>query len=64
MSLVLDTVALGAIKLDLADRELADMDTYVAAKSSVLQEVLQASGRFTPIELETIAALNTAPRSS
>jgi hypothetical protein len=42
---------------------VADIDAYVAAKSPVLQEVLQASGRFSPSELATIAELNNAPEA-
>jgi len=50
----------GEVKLALASRNVADMDAYVAAKTPVLQEVLQASGRFSPRELAIIAALNNA----
>jgi GrpB-like predicted nucleotidyltransferase (UPF0157 family) len=53
----------GELKLELASRDFADTDAYVAAKSPVLQEVLQASGRFGPGELATIAALNNAPEA-
>jgi GrpB-like predicted nucleotidyltransferase (UPF0157 family) len=53
----------GELKLDLASRDIADIDAYVAAKSPVLQEVLQASGRFSPGELASIAALNGAPEA-
>ncbi|MBM3664157.1 MAG: GrpB family protein, partial [Actinobacteria bacterium] len=51
----------GELKLDLASRDIADSDAYVAAKSPVLQEVLHASGRFSPTEFATIEALNNAP---
>ena len=37
-----------------------DIDTYIAGKSAVLQEVLEASGEFTEVELETIRRLNDA----
>lgn len=50
----------GQLKVELASRDLADMDTYVAAKTPVLQEVLRSSGQFTPDELAAIAALNEA----
>lgn len=51
----------GQLKLDLASHDIAGMDTYVAAKTPVLQEVLRSSGQFTPDELDVIAALNEAP---
>lgn len=53
----------GELKLDLASRDVATIDVYVAAKSPVLQEVLHASGRFSPSELAAIAALNVAETS-
>jgi hypothetical protein len=37
------------------------MDSYVAAKTPVVLEVLGSSGHFTPDELDAIAALNEAP---
>lgn len=52
----------GELKLELASREIADMDTYVAAKTPVLMEVLRASGRFSTDELAAIAAINDPPR--
>lgn len=50
----------GELKVELASRDIVDMDTYVAAKTPVLQEVLGASGRFSTDELAAIAALNEA----
>ena len=40
-----------------ADPEM-DIDTYLAGKSAVLQEVLEVSGEFTPEELAAIHRLN------
>jgi GrpB-like predicted nucleotidyltransferase (UPF0157 family) len=51
----------GQLKLDLASQDIVDMDAYVAAKTPLLQEVLRASGQFTPDELAAIAALNDTP---
>jgi GrpB-like predicted nucleotidyltransferase (UPF0157 family) len=53
----------GELKLELASSDVADTDAYVAAKSPVLQEVLQSSGRFSPDELAFIAALNNPPEA-
>ena len=35
-----------------------DIDTYLAGKSAVLQEVLEASGQITPEEMDAIRRLN------
>ena len=40
-----------------ADPEM-DIDTYLAGKSAVLQQVLEASGEMTQAELDTIRRLN------
>jgi hypothetical protein len=37
-----------------------DIDTYIAGKSAVLQEVLEVSGEFSEAELEAIRRLNDA----
>ena len=52
--------AYAAVKRALADDPEMDIDTYIAGKSAVLQEVLEASGEFTEVELETIRRLNDA----
>lgn len=49
----------GAVKTELARRPDMDIDTYIAAKSGVLQEVLAASG-LSVKERATIFALNRA----
>ena len=50
--------AYAAVKLALAADPGMDIDTYLAGKSAVLQEVLEASGELTPSELEAIRRLN------
>jgi GrpB-like predicted nucleotidyltransferase (UPF0157 family) len=52
--------AYAAVKLALADDPEMDIDTYIAGKSAVLQEVLEASGEFSEAELEAIRRLNDA----
>ena len=37
-----------------------DIDTYIAGKSAVLQQVLEASGEFSDEELAAIRRLNDA----
>ncbi len=50
--------AYAAVKRALADDPDMDIDTYLAGKSAVLQQVLEASGEFTDEELATIRRLN------
>jgi GrpB-like predicted nucleotidyltransferase (UPF0157 family) len=50
--------AYAAVKRALADDPEMDMDTYLAGKSAVLQEVLRASGEFSDAELLAIHRLN------
>lgn len=47
-----------AVKLALAADPGMDMDTYLAGKSAVVQQVLAASGEFTEAELRAIHLLN------
>jgi GrpB-like predicted nucleotidyltransferase (UPF0157 family) len=46
------------VKRALAADPGMDIDTYLAGKSAVLQQVLEASGRMTQEELDTIRRLN------
>ena len=46
------------VKRALADDPTMDIDTYLAGKSAVLQQVLEASGRMTQEELDAIRRLN------
>jgi len=48
------------VKRALADDPGMDIDTYVAGKSAVLQQVLEASGAFSDAELAAIRRLNDA----
>jgi len=50
--------AYAAVKRTLAADPTMDIDTYLAGKSAVLQQVLEASGRMTPEELDAIRRLN------
>ncbi|UFN45003.1 GrpB family protein [Nocardioides okcheonensis] len=50
--------AYAAVKRSLADRPDMDIDTYLAGKSAVLQQVLAASGELTAEELRAIHRLN------
>jgi GrpB-like predicted nucleotidyltransferase (UPF0157 family) len=50
--------AYASVKRALADDPDMDIDTYIAGKSAVLQEVLEASGDFTEAELDAIRRLN------
>ena len=50
--------AYAAVKLALAADPAMDIDTYVAGKSAVLQQVLEVSGEFTDDELAAIERLN------
>ncbi|NPC44483.1 GrpB family protein [Nocardioides sp. zg-1230] len=50
--------AYAAVKRALAADPGMDIDTYLAGKSAVLQQVLEASGRMTPEELDAIRRLN------
>lgn len=50
--------AYGAVKLALATDPTMDIDTYIARKSAVLQQVLEASGEFSAAELAAIRRLN------
>lgn len=52
--------AYAAAKLALAADPGMDIDTYIAGKSAVLQQVLEASGRFSDEELLAIRRLNGA----
>lgn len=52
--------AYAAAKLALAADPGMDIDTYIAGKSAVLQQVLEASGRFSDEELLVIRRLNGA----
>lgn len=52
--------AYAAVKRALAADPGMDIDTYVAGKSAVLQQVLEQSGEFTAEELEAIRRLNEA----
>lgn len=52
--------AYAAVKLALAADPAMDIDTYLAGKSEVLQQVLEASGEFTDEELRAIRRLNGA----
>ncbi|TGN65652.1 GrpB family protein [Nocardioides eburneiflavus] len=52
--------AYGAVKRALAADPDMDIDTYLAGKSAVLQEVLEASGEFDAAELAAIRRLNDA----
>ncbi|MFC0224639.1 GrpB family protein [Nocardioides zeicaulis] len=50
--------AYAAVKRALADDPQMDIDTYLAGKTAVLQQVLAASGAFEEAELEAIRRLN------
>ena len=50
--------AYAAVKTALAADPGMDIDTYIAGKTAVLQQVLEASGEFSVAELETIRRLN------
>jgi GrpB-like predicted nucleotidyltransferase (UPF0157 family) len=50
--------AYAAVKRALADDPEMDLDTYLAGKSAVVQEVLRASGELTDAELLAIRRLN------
>ena len=50
--------AYAAVKRALAADPGMDIDTYLAGKSAVLQQVLEASGEMTQAELDTIRRLN------
>ena len=52
--------AYASVKLALAADPDMDIDTYLAGKSAVLQEVLEVSGEFTDVELAAIHRLNDA----
>ncbi len=52
--------AYAAVKLALAADPEMDIDTYIAGKSAVLQEVLEVSGELTAEELAEIHRLNEA----
>jgi GrpB-like predicted nucleotidyltransferase (UPF0157 family) len=52
--------AYDAVKRALAADPGMDIDTYIAGKSAVLQEVLEASGEFSAAELAAIRRLNDA----
>ena len=52
--------AYAAVKLALAADPVMDIDTYLAGKSAVLQEVLEASGELTRAEMDAIRRLNGA----
>lgn len=52
--------AYDAVKRALAADPDMDIDTYIAGKSAVLQEVLEASGEFSAAELAAIRRLNDA----
>jgi GrpB-like predicted nucleotidyltransferase (UPF0157 family) len=50
--------AYAAVKLALAADPTMDIDTYLAGKSAVLQQVLEVSGEFSDDELAAIHRLN------
>ncbi|MBC2934586.1 GrpB family protein [Nocardioides sp. zg-1228] len=50
--------AYAAVKRALAAEPGMDIDSYLAGKSAVLQQVLEASGRLAPEELDEIRRLN------
>lgn len=52
--------AYAQVKLALAADPDMDIDTYIAGKSAVLQQVLEASGAFSDAELAAIRRLNEA----
>lgn len=52
--------AYAAVKLALAAQPGIDIDTYIAGKSVILQQVLEVSGEFTDEELAAIHRLNEA----
>jgi GrpB-like predicted nucleotidyltransferase (UPF0157 family) len=52
--------AYGSVKRALAADPGMDIDTYIAGKSAVLQEVLEASGELSDEELAAIRRLNDA----
>jgi GrpB-like predicted nucleotidyltransferase (UPF0157 family) len=52
--------AYAAVKVALAADPEMDIDTYIAGKSAVLQQVLEASGDFSDDELAAIRRLNDA----
>lgn len=53
--------AYGSVKRALAADSEMDIDTYIAGKSAVLQQVLEVSGEFSADELAAIHRLNDAP---
>ena len=53
--------AYAAVKLALAADSAMDIETYIAGKSAVLQQVLEVSGEFSDDELTAIERLNDAP---
>lgn len=53
--------AYAAVKRALAEDPEMDIDTYLAGKSAVLQEVLEVSGEFSDDELAAIRRLNDTP---
>ena len=50
--------AYASVKLALAADPAMDIDTYIAGKSAVLQQVLEVSGEFSDAELAAIERLN------
>ncbi len=50
--------AYATVKLALAEDPGMDIETYLAGKSSVLQEILEVSGEFSDSELLAIHRLN------
>ena len=52
--------AYAAVKLALAADPAMDIESYIAGKSAVLQQVLEVSGEFTDDELAAIERLNDA----
>ena len=52
--------AYASVKLALAAEPGMDIDTYIAGKSAVLQQVLEVSGEFSSEELAAIHRLNEA----
>ena len=52
--------AYASVKLALSVEPGIDIDTYIAGKSAVLQQVLEVSGEFTDDELAAIHRLNEA----
>lgn len=56
--------AYGEVKRALAADPGMDTDTYIAGKSGVLQQVLEASGRLSDDELLAIRRLNDPDRAA